>query len=333
MTSLSPEAAGDAGACDPPFPADVSAAPPGCGWISDFGWSNGRVEFRKTGHSVAIDRRFFAELFNWLVYLALLVVVAGWARLRRRRPLKIWYAPDRPRPWYLMRGAALWAGIGVARDEASADAAFYFDDVTSGHAPASTARRRFNFACRDVSKSHVAAVFEEVFGYPLAVDPAASSGPIVEKSELNGAHDGRVVRAPLRPRSGYVYQKLIETADRGLRHDLRTPCVDGAPVLVWIKAKPASASFAIHNSRAALVAPEEAFSAVELEAIGRFNARMGLDWGGLDILRDRIDGRIYVVDVNKTDLGPVIALSWRDKVVSMSRLAAALVVMLDCAPL
>ena len=47
-------------------------------------------------------------------------------------------------------------------------------------------------------------------------------------------------------------------------------------------------------------------------------------WGGLDILRDRDDGRLYIVDVNKTDLGPVISLSWRDKVRSMRRLAIAL---------
>ena len=51
---------------------------------------------------------------------------------------------------------------------------------------------------------------------------------------------------------------------------------------------------------------------------------MGLDWGGLDVLRDRADGRIYVVDVNKTDVGPVIALSWTDKMRSMRLLGQAM---------
>ena len=46
--------------------------------------------------------------------------------------------------------------------------------------------------------------------------------------------------------------------------------------------------------------------------------------GGLDILRDRQDGQIYIVDVNKTDLGPLIALSWVDKIRSMTRLGRAL---------
>ena len=51
---------------------------------------------------------------------------------------------------------------------------------------------------------------------------------------------------------------------------------------------------------------------------------MGLDWGGFDILRDRADGQNYIVDVNKTDLEPVIALCWADKLRSMHRLSQAL---------
>ena len=54
------------------------------------------------------------------------------------------------------------------------------------------------------------------------------------------------------------------------------------------------------------------------------SGRMGLDWGGLDVLRDRVDGRLYVVDVNKTDVGPVIALSWTDKMRSMRLLGQAM---------
>lgn len=82
--------------------------------------------------------------------------------------------------------------------------------------------------------------------------------------------------------------------------------------------------FSINNRKATLNDPARVFSASELDQIRLFSDRMGLDWGGLDILRDRNDGRIYIVDVNKTDLGPVIALSWRDKIISMRRLGRAL---------
>ena len=49
---------------------------------------------------------------------------------------------------------------------------------------------------------------------------------------------------------------------------------------------------------------------------------MCLDWGGLDILRDK-DGRIYVVDVNKTDMGPPITLPLGDKLKATGLLADA----------
>ena len=293
--------------------------------MSDFAWVDRRIHIRKTDIKIPLDRHLVAEVVQWLLYFAVLGVAAGAARLTRRRPLAIWFTPDRPPPWYLIRGAALWAGIGAARTEAEADAAFYFEDATSGSPPQPTHAASHNFACSNVSKSHVAAVFEEVFGYPLTVDPLAVTGPIVEKSEKNGVHDGRIVEAPAPARQGYAYQRLVDTADEaGVCRDFRTPCVGGSPVVVWIKHKPGGGRFAIHNRRVTLREPSEVFSQAELAQIRRFTARMGLDWGGLDILRDRHDGRIYIVDVNKTDLGPVIALSWFDKIRSMRRLGDAL---------
>ncbi len=293
--------------------------------MSDFAWSDGRLEIRKTGIRLSLNGDVLAEIAAWALWLALLWPAAWFARLKRRRPLSLWFAPERPRPWYLIRAAAMWAGIDVARRPEEARAAFYFDDVTVGVPESAGPLRGLNFGCADVSKSRVAAEFEAVFGYPLAVDPMTTAGPIVEKSEKNGVHDGRVVQGPLAPKPGCVYQKLVDTADgTGACRDLRTPCAGGAPVLVWIKVKPAGRRFAIQNRRATLHAPAELFSPRELALIGDFNARMGADWGGLDILRDRHDGKIYIVDVNKTDLGPLIALSWIDKIRSMSRLAVAL---------
>ncbi|MDO9337136.1 MAG: hypothetical protein Q7T61_12100 [Caulobacter sp.] len=297
-------------------------APP---WLSDFAWKDGRLEIRKTGIRLTPNGDVVAEIAAWAVWLAVLWPVALLARLTRDRPLAIWFAPETPRPWYLIRAAAMWAGIDVARTPQAATAAFYFDDVTIGVPESAGPLRGLNYGCADVSKSHVAAVFEAVFGYPLSVDPMITAGPIVEKSEKNGVHDGRIVHGPLSPRPGCVYQKLVDTADRtGACRDLRTPCAGGMPVLVWIKVKPAGRRFAIQNRRATLHAPGEVFSPRELALITQFNARMGADWGGLDILRDRHDGRIYIVDVNKTDLGPLIALSWVDKIRSMGRLSAAL---------
>ena len=67
-----------------------------------------------------------------------------------------------------------------------------------------------------------------------------------------------------------------------------------------------------------------AVSAFELSEIARFCAAMQLDWGGLDVLRERETGRLYVVDVNKTDTGPAVVLSWRDRIFATRLLANAL---------
>ena len=300
--------------------AGASHAP----WYRDFTWHDGCLEIRKTAIRLRADRHLMAEIASWVVWLVILHTAASWARLTRQTEIRLAFLPDRPRPWYLLGGAALWAGIDSVDRQSEADAVIYFDDVTSGQPPASLNARRLNFACTDISKGHVARIFEEIFGYPLLVDPETVHGEIVVKSEKNGVHDGRIVTAPTARRDGWCYQRLIDTtgADDYCR-DLRTPCVGGRPVVVWIKLKPAGHRFAIHNRRALLRDPAEVYSPEELALIAAFNARMGLDWGGLDILRDQ-DGRLYIVDVNKTDVGPVIALSWRDKIISMNRLSSAL---------
>ena len=57
--------------------------------------------------------------------------------------------------------------------------------------------------------------------------------------------------------------------------------------------------------------------------IERFAADLGLDWGGVDVLRDRMSGRIYIVDANKTDMGPPVALKLAAKLRATRRMARA----------
>ena len=93
----------------------------------------------------------------------------------------------------------------------------------------------------------------------------------------------------------------------------------------WVKTRLARDRFASGaNLRVVARDPADVFSEAEMARIAAFNAAMGLDWGTLDILRDVDDGRIYVVDVNKTDVGPVLQLSMRDKLRSTRTIARAL---------
>jgi hypothetical protein len=292
-------------------------------WTSDVALRGRALQVKKTGAVIPLDRALASEAANWFgLYLALRARMA--VKLFAPKGPAVWFAPDRPRPWYLIWAAAAWNGVRIARSPEEAEASFYFEDATTARPPRPLHGRAFNYGCADISKSRVAQVFEEVFGYPLALDPERGFGPAVEKGEANGAHDGRQVWLPIAPRPARTYQRLVDNVEDGLAVDLRTPVVGGKPVLVFIKRRPATDRFANHNSAVTLVRPQDVFTDAEIEQLGAFSRAMGLDWGGLDVLRDRASGRLYVVDVNKTDMGPPIALPFLDKIAAVSRLGRAL---------
>ncbi len=294
-------------------------------WGTDFQIVDGYVHVKSTGVRFKNDWQLWTDIGRWFTYYAFVRLHGLWAGLTRARGPRIWFAPHRPRPWYIVWAAVVWGGMEFASSPEGADAAFYFEDQTIATPPAPRHAKAFNFAVGDVSKSNVARVMEAAFGYPLAVDPTTFVGEAVEKGEGNGLHDGRLVTCPLSPQSGRAYQRVIKTegAD-GWAHDLRTACVGGEPIVVFVKQKPASARFSIQNTSVVVKAPEEVFSADEIAQLKRFLAAMKLDWGGLDVLREHATGRLYVVDVNKTDTGPAVVLNWRDRARATTLLSDAL---------
>lgn len=294
-------------------------------WGTDFQIVDGYVHVKSTGVRFKNDWQLWADIWRWFTYYLFVRAHGVWARLKRRSRLRIWFTPHQPRPWYIIWAAMVWGGMEFARSPEAADAAFYFEDQTVATPPQRPHANAFNFGVGDVSKSTVARVMEEAFGYPLAIDPTIFSGEAVEKGEGNGVHDGRLVICPMQPVAGKAYQRVIKTegAD-GWAHDLRTACVGGRPVVVFVKKKPAAARFSIQNTSVVVKAPEEVFSTTEIDQLQRFCAAMKLDWGGLDVLREQASGRLYVVDVNKTDTGPAVVLNWRDRARATTLLSEAL---------
>ena len=294
--------------------------------IGDFRVADGRVTLRKTGNSARLDGRLAAELWRWGLF---------WVALRLTAPRPhasapaLCFSPEFPGARYQVRQAAIAARLRLVDDPAAADAVFRFEDATLG-APAAAHARTLNGGCRDISKSRVAAVFAVVFGYPLAIDPAAWAGDAVEKSEANGTHDGRIVMCPRAAAPGRVYQRVVDAIDDGgAAVDLRTQCIGHQIVTVWEKRRPAAARFLPPNTQVIRRDPTAVFSAPEQERIASFTRAMGADWCALDVLRDRGDGRIYIVDVNTTDAGPIIALPLREKLAGARRLGAALRALVD----
>jgi hypothetical protein len=214
-------------------------------------------------------------------------------------------------------------GYAVATDPREPfDVAIFWTTRTLRRPPpalAAVARhsRVLNFDCRNIGKRHVERVFLSVFGYGSLVSPRTATGTCVRKSNLNARHDGVVMRCPVRRvRRDCVYQHLIDNT-AGNRHveDLRTPVIGGCIPFVYLTRKPLHDRFD-GQVTVRRVAPERVYSHAEIRRIRRFCDAMGLDYAELDVLRDRRDGRLFIVDANPTP--------WTPDRISPPALAAAL---------
>ncbi|WP_340692607.1 hypothetical protein [Hyphomonas sp.] len=282
-------------------------------WFSDLRLTRHGLIVKKTGRRIGLAEITPSEFVKFCLYFAVVLMKGLAVRMTRPSGLTVWFAPDRPRPWYILWSAMTLSGIRFARTPASADVAFYFEDTTQGVPPPAGNLVQLNSACNDISKSRVADVFADVAGYALRLDPRTHHGPAVEKSEANGLHDGRIVTCPCDPAAGKAYQHLVDSSDGTTAFDYRTTIIGRVPRFVLVKTKPAGDRFSMHNDTVAFRELPDVFSRPELDLITRFAGTMALDWAALDILRDSSSGRIYIVDVNKTDTGPAVDLSWHDR--------------------
>ncbi|MCP5432065.1 MAG: hypothetical protein H6923_02210 [Alphaproteobacteria bacterium] len=267
-----------------------------------------------------------------LARMITLYVVVSCVWLVRRptklfRPLSIGFFPHRPGPWYLIWNVMTFLGARAAKDPRDCDVLYYFEDATQAKANLDRLieenRHVVNLRCTDIGKDRVAATFERVFGYPLSVDPRSHVGPAVRKSVQNAAHDGTVVACPLADvPEGVVFQRLIDNAPDGAHvQDIRVPIIGETIPFAYIKERPLEIRFANENSRVSFHETAELLSAGEVEKILAFAREMHLEVGSCDVLRDRVSGRIYIVDANKTCMGPPVALPLYDKLRALNRLA------------
>lgn len=253
-------------------------------------------------------RRHLASVgWTWAQYTA-----KSLAHRLRRSSTEVLFYPQQPASMhYVVWKICAELGLDITgRPSPRTVLAVLWKDATfigASEAASVTSTFVINAACRDISKSNVSRHFGGVFGYTCDVNPLTYGGPCVEKSNQNARHDGRIVAAPVAaPRAGAVYQRLINNIVRGdLAEDIRVPVINGTVPFAYLKYRSIAARFDSNRNRAVrLCAAEDVLSAEEIRNIGRFTRSIGLDYGELDVLRDRDDGRIYVVDANKTPAGP-----------------------------
>ena len=180
----------------------------------------------------------------------------------------------------------------------------------------------WNGHCLDISKSTLDRHQHDVFGYGVNVDPTTHEGPMLEKSEGNAVHDGREIEGPLSQdylQSGKVYQRIIDNrTESGLFEDLRVVVIRGEVLVVYRKRKSGEVRYTNETAEVDLAdSPKTVFSEAEMDQIVSLSAKMCAEFAGLDVLRDRQDGRIYCVDLNPTPYGPPAGLKESDRAVAL----------------
>jgi len=303
-------------------------------FFGDYKIDGNQLVAKETGAHIPLTPGFALDVFRMASFVWVINALRATRVVKGREPrARISFFPKKPRSYYAIWPVCQLADVKIVDDPAQADLHFYFEDREFLTMPrtAPSQKPAFNIGCYDIRKSVVSRVFEEVFGYSVIVDPLTHQGPAVEKSEANGKHDGRIVMCPIaEPKHGQVYQRLIDnTFDGGEHVDIRTPIVNGKIPFVYLKRRTSNLRFSNDNHRVDLVDTSVMLSQTEQRQIADYAKAMALDFGGLDVLRDRLDGRIYIVDANKTDMGPPSALSGPDKLKAMRGLADAFATMVD----
>ena len=181
-----------------------------------------------------------------------------------------------------------------------------------------------NYKCPDISKKKVDETFTKVFGYSPTINPLTYQGRCVKKSNTNGLHDGKIITCPIdKTEEGYVYQIIINNQlDEEMVLDIRAPVFKNTIPFLYLKKRSINTRFSNTNTIVEMAEVDEMLSQEEVEKIIAFCKEIGLDWGELDILRNRDDGRIYILDVNNTPAGPPNHISKEGKALALKRLSS-----------
>lgn len=278
-----------------------------------WGWMRERRErLAEAGDLYSVNKQFSASNGS--------VVCAPRFHAHKRTPT-ILFLPDRPRYRSVEFKLCSLLGYAISRDSlAGFDVVFQrrcntFFDSAGRERLFSSLPPPINGGVSDISKRKLSTAFRDTFGYDLSVDPSSFEGSMVEKSDINARHDGRVLQGPISQeaiRPDCVYQKVVDnTLDPSGESivDLRVPLHGGQIPLVYVKHRPMAQRFSNINAFVELGDPEALFSPEEREVLRVLALKMGADYCEMDVLRDRERGLLYVVDMNTTPYGPPNGLS------------------------
>ena len=239
-------------------------------------------------------------------------------------------------PHYPSRGATIYRianelGLEVSNlPKASIDLGVYWEYATyrSEFATLETSAKQglrvINLHSRNIAKDYLDDCHLKAFGYCTRVDASTHHGAMVEKSVMNAVHDGKLVHGPMEPKPTRWYQRLVDSSQNEREvMDLRIPVIKGEIPLLYCAYRFKEARFVNVPARVTLcVDISSMINETEQNQLINLCDLMGIEFGELDVLRDVVDGRLYVVDANNTPQGPPKHLPEIDKSRALKILAS-----------
>ncbi|WP_317204283.1 hypothetical protein [Janthinobacterium sp.] len=279
---------------------------------------------RRTKHNITAPIAFARAAFRQLRHIAAhkMTLMAA----RQNAPLQaVYFHPSFPHPYSVVYRMFHALGVPMKKgipQRGKQELGFLWKDATFVEAQPGT--HLVNGACVDISKEYVEVLHKKVFGYSLEVDPLTHTGLMVSKSNLNGAHDGVTVLGPIAARADdCVYQLVVD--NRGPKAlevpdnvcDMRVAIFGGAPAFAYLKYRPKTSRFSNTNSSIRIAELPSILEPAELLRVAEFCKEAGLDYGEIDVVRDYSSGKIYILDINKTPLGPPNGLTEKDRAIAL----------------
>ena len=161
-----------------------------------------------------------------------------------------------------------------------------------------------NRGCWDISKVKVNKIFNDI-----SVKPLKHRGSCVEKREWQGGHQyHRIVKCPIEPRPGYVYQRVINNREGKYFVRYRVFLMGGT--ITHVNKRYELNRFITSTDKINNIEPDKFFTPAESKDLLNKCRKFGIDFGELDILLDR--RRKIVIDVNNMVGGkhpPILARS------------------------
>ena len=215
-------------------------------YLRDLRIRDGGLYVRRTGARINVNLSFFRSAVSAVsIYFYVLGIQASRLIKRVKPHATIAFWPQLASPWYNAWTVSQFAGLKILSNPAAADYTFVFEDTTyadpENRTPPGVDAPTINSRVNDISKKHVSEVFSNVFGYDLDIDPLTYEGPAVCKSQINGAHDGRIIECPINESdllADHVYQRLVDSSFNGeTSEDLRIVYAFGDIPVVFHKHK------------------------------------------------------------------------------------------------